>query len=135
MILLVLAAISLSFVTVESFSPSQINHYKANTASNSFQHASFHVSRVKSAITILPKPKTAVHANNPDETTSEEKEEVVRLGSGEYYSGFVNRQLTEEPEERITGDAVLIPSLKFAGICTAIIGGFLLVFLASNGLL
>lgn len=64
-----------------------------------------------------------------------ESEEKVKLGSKEYYSGFVSRDLNEDPQERVTGDAVLIPTLKFVGGFTVVIGGLLLVFLASNGLL
>mmetsp|Transcript_12460 Transcript_12460/g.19205 ORF Transcript_12460/g.19205 Transcript_12460/m.19205 type:complete len:110 (-) Transcript_12460:239-568(-) len=68
--------------------------------------------------------------SNPGDT-----EEKVKLGSKEYYSGFVSRDLNEDPQERVTGDAVLIPTLKFVGGFTVVIGGLFLVFLASNGLL
>ena len=62
-------------------------------------------------------------------------DEDVPLGSAEYYSGFVSRGLTEDPDERVTGDAVLIPTLKFVGGFTVVIGALLVGFLASNGLL
>mmetsp|Transcript_23116 Transcript_23116/g.64278 ORF Transcript_23116/g.64278 Transcript_23116/m.64278 type:complete len:112 (+) Transcript_23116:71-406(+) len=59
----------------------------------------------------------------------------VRLGSKEYYSGFVSRDVNEEPDARVTGDAVLIPTVKLVGGSSVVIGGLLLAFLASNGLL
>ena len=61
-------------------------------------------------------------------------EEEVEVGSKEYYSGFLNRGF-DEKEERVTGDKVLIPTLKFVGGFTVIIGALLIGFLASNGLL
>ena len=58
----------------------------------------------------------------------------VKVGSKEYYAGFIKRDLSEE-EERVTGDKVLIPTLKFGGIMAVLIGLFLGGFMASNGLL
>jgi hypothetical protein len=66
---------------------------------------------------------------------AEPEEEKVRVGSVEYYDGFLSRGLTEEPEERVAGDKVLVPALKFAGGAAVIIGGLLLAFLFSNGLI
>lgn len=62
-----------------------------------------------------------------------EKEEV-RVGTKEYYSGFISRDLKEE-DDRISGDKVLIPTLKFIGGFTLIIGLLFIGFLASNGIL
>jgi len=64
---------------------------------------------------------------------SEESEEV-KVGTKDYYAGFISRDLKEE-EERIAGDKVLIPTLKFAGGFTVLIGLLLGGFMASNGLL
>mmetsp|Transcript_9111 Transcript_9111/g.11884 ORF Transcript_9111/g.11884 Transcript_9111/m.11884 type:complete len:81 (+) Transcript_9111:808-1050(+) len=63
------------------------------------------------------------------------EDEKVQVGSKEYYSGFVNRPMSEEPVERVSGDNLLMPIMKFAGSSSLVIGGFLLVFLAANGLL
>eukprot|EP00984_Skeletonema_dohrnii_P020392 scaffold9914_cov80-Skeletonema_dohrnii-CCMP3373.AAC.3 len=41
--------------------------------------------------------------------------ELTTVGSKEYYQGFLNRSPSEEPIERVTGDAVFGPTLKFAG--------------------
>ena len=60
--------------------------------------------------------------------------EDVRLGTKEYYSGFISRDL-KEADERIAGDKVLIPTLKFVGGFTVVIGLLLVGFLASNGII
>lgn len=62
------------------------------------------------------------------------KDEEVRLGTKEYYAGFVSRDL-DEAEERVSGDKVLIPTLKFVGGFTVLIGLLLVGFLASNGII
>ncbi len=59
----------------------------------------------------------------------------MKVGSSEYYKGFVSRQINEEPEERITGDAVLGPTLKLAGQVTVVLAVLTIGFLASNGLI
>jgi len=41
----------------------------------------------------------------------------------------------ESDADRVTGDKVLGPTLKFVGLSAGFIGAFLLVFLASNGLI
>eukprot|EP00979_Chaetoceros_neogracilis_P003644 scaffold647_cov221-Chaetoceros_neogracile.AAC.1 len=43
----------------------------------------------------------------------DEKEDEVKVGSTEYYAGFLSRDLTER-QERVDGDKVLIPTIKFA---------------------
>lgn len=68
-------------------------------------------------------------------TNEENTEEQVKVGSKDYYSGFLSRGIKEDSEDRVTGDAVLLPTLKFVGGFSVIIGALLLVFLASNGLL
>lgn len=59
----------------------------------------------------------------------------TRVGSSEYYKGFVSRSVDEEPAERVTGDAILGPTLKFAGGIGAVLVVLTLVFLASNGII
>ncbi len=71
--------------------------------------------------------------NNLDNDTQQEN--LTSVGSKEYYQGFLTRSPDEEPIERVTGDAVLGPTLKFAGGVSLILVGLVLVFLASNGLL
>jgi hypothetical protein len=61
--------------------------------------------------------------------------ESVKVGSSDYYKGFVSRNVDEEPEERITGDAVLGPTLKLAGQVTVILVLLTIGFLASNGII
>eukprot|EP00985_Skeletonema_marinoi_P015795 scaffold8265_cov172-Skeletonema_marinoi.AAC.4 len=51
--------------------------------------------------------------NNSNNLDNED--ELTTVGSKEYYQGFLNRSPSEEPIERVTGDAVLGPTLKFAG--------------------
>lgn len=59
----------------------------------------------------------------------------VEVGSSEYYKGFVSRSVEEEPSERITGDALLGPTLKFAGGVSIILVLLTVVFLTSNGII
>jgi len=60
---------------------------------------------------------------------------VVKVGSGEYYEGFLKRSLTEEPSDRVTGDAILGPTIKFVGGASVILLALLIAFLSSNDLL
>jgi len=64
-----------------------------------------------------------------------ESNKKVAIGSQEYYSGFWARDWNDDPPERVTGDAVLVPTLKLVGGFSLILGMFLVAFLASNGLL
>lgn len=59
----------------------------------------------------------------------------VKVGSSDYYKGFVSRSIDEEPTERITGQAVLGPTLKFAGGAAIILMLLTAGFLASNGII
>jgi hypothetical protein len=75
------------------------------------------------------------HNNLENETTIEQQDDLTSVGSKEYYQGFFTRSPDEEPVERVTGDAVLGPTLKFAGGVSLILVGLVFVFLVSNGLL
>ena len=57
------------------------------------------------------------------------------VGSTKYYEGFFTRSINEEPIERVTGYAILGPTLGFVGIMTIIIAGLTGAFLASNGII
>mmetsp|Transcript_36433 Transcript_36433/g.85180 ORF Transcript_36433/g.85180 Transcript_36433/m.85180 type:complete len:162 (-) Transcript_36433:246-731(-) len=76
------------------------------------------------------KMKLYSNENDDDDNTKRTK-----VGSEEYYRGFVSRKLNEEPAERVTGDALLGPILKFAGGASVIIAVFLFLFLVSNDIL
>jgi hypothetical protein len=65
----------------------------------------------------------------------QDEEERVAVGSKEYYEGFVKRGLNEEPTERVTGDALLTPILKFAASSAALIGAFFFLFLKANDII
>jgi len=65
----------------------------------------------------------------------ENSEELTTVGSLEYYQGFLNRPVNEEPSERVTGDAVMGPILKFAGGAALILVVLTAAFLASNGII
>ena len=82
-------------------------------------------------------PFRAIEKDTGDDggNSGELSEEVVPVGSKEYYAGFISRDMSTEPEERVTGDALLFPILKFVGGSFVIIGALLVAFLASNGLL
>lgn len=64
-----------------------------------------------------------------------DSDDVVQVGTKEYYKGFISRSVDEEPIERVTGDAVLGPTMKFVGGFTVILAALLLGFLASNGII
>ena len=68
-------------------------------------------------------------------SAKESNEGLTTTDSEEYYAGFVKRPIVETDADRVTGDKVLGPTLKFVGLSAAFIGAFLLVFLASNGLI
>jgi hypothetical protein len=65
----------------------------------------------------------------------EEDPPTVEVGSKEYYSGFVSRGLVEPDEDRVTGDAILGPTVKFVGGFSVLIGALFVFFMVSNGLL
>ena len=65
----------------------------------------------------------------------EDDKNLTSIGSTEYYKGFITRSAKEEPIERVTGDAILGPTLKFAGGVSFILVALVAVFLGSNGLL
>ena len=78
---------------------------------------------------------TSSSLNNSNRNNNLDNETTTTVGSKEYYQGFFTRSPNEEPVERVTGDAVLGPTLKFAGGVSLILVGLVFVFLASNGLL
>mmetsp|Transcript_34259 Transcript_34259/g.65258 ORF Transcript_34259/g.65258 Transcript_34259/m.65258 type:complete len:147 (-) Transcript_34259:22-462(-) len=59
---------------------------------------------------------------------------TTEVGSSEYYRGFLTRSVDEEPIERVTGDAVLGPTLKFAGGISLLLVVLTAAFLVSNGI-
>ena len=86
--------------------------------------------------------KTALNSNlNSNNNNNEQYDEasddnnsLTQVGSTDYYQGFINRPIEEEPTERVTGDAVLGPTLKFAGGVSLILVVLVGVFLVSNGI-
>ena len=91
-----------------------------NSCRNTFAPSIEHITKITSL-------------NNSNNLDNED--ELTTVGSKEYYQGFLNRSPSEEPIERVTGDAVLGPTLKFAGGVSLFLVGLVLVFLGSNGLL
>ncbi len=77
--------------------------------------------------------KSSTAANKKEE--EDEGENLTSVGSSEYYKGFITRSAKDEPIERVTGDAILGPTLKFAGGVSFILVALVVVFLGSNGLL
>ena len=71
-------------------------------------------------------------SNSNSNSNSNDQDENVPLGSQEYYKGFVSRSMKEEPIERVSGDALLNPILKFTGSASIVIALFLALFLLSN---
>lgn len=73
--------------------------------------------------------------SSTDANKKDEDENLTSIGSSEYYKGFITRSAKDEPIERVTGDAILGPTLKFAGGGSFILVALVVVFLGSNGLL
>jgi len=151
--IVITAVITMSIICIAESSRPYLN-YKSNaraafiashhSSSSAFSSSSSSSPFSKIPIGILPNSKFIIYAKDDNERngspqtdinegSNEEIQKEVRLGSGEYYSGFFSDP--EEPTERVTGDAVLVPTLKFAGIFAALVGGLLLAFLSSNGLI
>ena len=72
-----------------------------------------------------------------EETSSSDNNKATTtvVGSTEYYQGFVTRSMNEEPTERVTGDAILGPTLKFAGGISLLLILLMGIFLVSNGII
>lgn len=87
------------------------------------------------AKSLLYDSTSKLESRSSQESELQQQQEEVQVGSKEYYSGFVSRKIDEEPEERITGDAVLVPTMKFVGGFAAVLIALFFGFLASNGLL
>lgn len=92
------------------------------------QHLAVRIQRSKRA-----GPFTIGYSSKGDDDSS--NDETVKLGTSEYYSGFISRPIDGENEERVTGDKILGPTLKFVASATGIIVFFTLAFLVANGLL
>lgn len=69
-----------------------------------------------------------------DTYLSKDDNQEVKLGTKEYYAGLINRDLGEV-EARVSGDKLLIPTLKFVGGFAILIGIAFIAFMVSNGLL
>ena len=82
---------------------------------------------------MVPSTPTITAVSNTTTTTTTTTTTVV--GSTKYYEGFFTRSINEEPIERVTGNAILGPTLGFVGIMTIIIAGLTGAFLASNGII
>lgn len=80
-------------------------------------------------------PDVAMTTSSTDANKKDEDENLTSIGSSEYYKGFITRSAKDEPIERVTGDAILGPTLKFAGGGSFILVALVVVFLGSNGLL
>mmetsp|Transcript_3956 Transcript_3956/g.8373 ORF Transcript_3956/g.8373 Transcript_3956/m.8373 type:complete len:133 (+) Transcript_3956:80-478(+) len=126
--LTVVAAYAISLVngftvprpTMKTLAAARCDPASHNSCRNTFAPSIEHITKITSL-------------NNSNNLDNED--ELTTVGSKEYYQGFLNRSPSEEPIERVTGDAVLGPTLKFAGGVSLILVGLVLVFLGSNGLL
>ena len=81
---------------------------------------------------------TNIQTNNINSPTNEssttDDDTITKVGSSEYYQGFWSRSVIEN-QERVTGDAVLGPTLKLAGGISLILIGLIGAFLVSNGII
>mmetsp|Transcript_11777 Transcript_11777/g.28899 ORF Transcript_11777/g.28899 Transcript_11777/m.28899 type:complete len:139 (+) Transcript_11777:15-431(+) len=90
-----------------------------------------------SAVWLPEEQRTKSTSFLSSQTNSDDDDDdlTTKVGSSEYYRGFVDRSLNEEPVERVTGDAILGPTLKFAGGAALILVALTVAFLASNGII
>ncbi len=95
-----------------------------------------HICHKSFAPPLQHKANTSLNNNNNNNLENDtQQENLTPVGSKEYYQGFLTRSPDQESVERVTGDAVLGPTLKFAGGVSLILVGLVFVFLVSNGLL
>ena len=94
---------------------------------------SFHFTLLFSVIMmmVIRTPPTMKETSSFDNN----KPTTTVVGSTEYYQGFITRSMNEEPTERVTGDAILGPTLKFAGGISLLLILFTGIFLVSNGII
>ena len=78
---------------------------------------------------------TQLYAVDDGNAGDNDDDKTTTVGSSEYYQGFISRSINEEPTERVTGDAILGPTFKFAfGISLGLVA-LVGVFLVSNGII
>ena len=75
-----------------------------------------------------------INSQTNELSTSDVDDTITKVGSSEYYQGFWSRSVIEN-QERVTGDAVLGPTLNLAGGRSLILVGLIGVFLVSNGII
>ena len=109
-----------AFAGVESSSSSYSKGFIRENQSNKILRRNYHKRRLQ----------TLFSEENPGDYDVK-----VKVGSDKYYEGFFTRSLNEEPESRVTGDAILGPTIKFVSGATAILAVFFLLFMKSNGLI
>ena len=64
----------------------------------------------------------------------ERTDEVVEVGSKEYFAGMLERGIEGEPVERVSGDKILGPTFKFVGGFAIALLALFLGFMSANGL-
>lgn len=85
---------------------------------------------------IKNKPRFQSQNQSPDDQSNGNIiEDKMAVGSSEYFRGFISRSVNDEPLERVTGDAILGPTLKFVGGVSVVLVLLTLAFLASNGII
>ena len=126
---------SVSTLRISSYQPRVLYNYERNSIPRHHHYldglklSSLQSSNNDDDINTPPtmKEETSSSDNNKATTTV--------VGSTEYYQGFVTRSMNEEPTERVTGDAILGPTLKFAGGISLLLILFMGIFLVSNGII
>jgi hypothetical protein len=115
---------------------------EAFTWSNLLVHGRFAYSSCRLSSNILQNPRQSLafsagtrQDNEAPPSDSNNEEQLVKVGSEDYYKGFFSRSMNEEPTERVTGDNILGPTFKFVGGGVVIIVALFLGFMVSNGLI
>ena len=118
----------------------QTIHHNNNKASSKINLPRHYCNSILYAIDndIDSTPNTNIQTNNinspSNELSTTDEDTITKVGSSEYYQGFWSRSVIEN-QERVTGDAVLGPTLKLAGGISLILVALIGAFLVSNGII
>ena len=129
---------SVSTLSVTSHQPRLLcNNYERNLSPRHHHYLDgLKLSSLQSSNTDDDDGINTISTSTKNEPSSDNnKATTTVVGSTEYYQGFITRSMNEEPTERVTGDSILGPTLKFAGGISLLLILFTVIFLVSNGII
>ena len=129
---------SVSTLRISSYQPRLLcNNYERNSIPRHHHYLDgLKLSSLQSSNNDDDDDINTISTSTKNEPSSDNNKAITTVvGSTEYYQGFVTRSMNEEPTERVTGDAILGPTLKFAGGISLLLILFMGIFLVSNGII